>query len=110
MDVDLSDLRKMDEAQVILHLFLTLGFADVFHLHAELDVPADRQPGKQAEFLEDQNAISSGPIHRRAINQNLPRCLRMQPGYHMQQRTLSTSPRPTHAKKHSPLHSNTHLV
>src|SRR5258708_28874723 len=98
MDVALSELRKMDEAQVILHLFLTLGFADVLHLHAELDVPADRQPWKQAEFLEDQNAIRSRPIHRRAIHQNLPRRMRMPPSEQINQRGISPS-RATHDAK-----------
>ncbi len=104
MNVAVSELRKMDEAQIVLHLLLALGFADVLHLHAELDVPANRQPRKQAKFLEDQDAISPGPTHRRAIHQNLSRGLRMQTGDQVQQCGLAASRRTDDAKELSRLH------
>src|SRR5450631_1180343 len=110
MDVAVPELQKMDEAQVVLHLLLALGFADVLHLQAELDVPAHRQPGKQPEFLEDQDAIGSRPIHRRAIHQNLPRGLRLQTGDQVQQRGLATSRRTDDAEKLSRLNFKTYSV
>src|SRR5882762_8060787 len=99
MDVAIPELGKMDKTQIVLHLLLALGFADVLHLHAELDVPADRKPGKQAKFLEDQDAIGPRSIHRRAIHQNFPGGLWMQPRDQVQQRGLPTSRRTDDAKK-----------
>ncbi len=52
MDIAVPELRKMDEAQIILHLLFALGFRDVLHLHAELDVSSNRQPGKQGRVPE----------------------------------------------------------
>ena len=89
----------MDEAQIVLHLLFALGFGDVLHLHAELDVAANRQPGKQAEFLKDQDAIGPRPAHRRAIDQNLSRSLRLQTGDQVQQRGLAASGRTDDAEK-----------
>src|SRR5271170_6344620 len=91
MDITVSELRKMDEAQIVLHLLFALGFRDVLHLHAKLDVSANGQPGEQAELLKDQNAIGPRSAHRGAIYENLARGLRMQAGDQMQQRGLATA-------------------
>ncbi len=110
MDVALPEFRKMHQAQIVLHLLLALVFADVLHLHAELDVPANCQPRKQAEFLEDQDAIGSRPTHRRAIHQHLSRGLRTQARDQVQQRGLATSRRTDNAEKLSRLHFQADVV
>src|SRR4029077_14258782 len=104
MDVAVLELREMDKTQIVLHLLFALGFSHVLHLHAELDVAADRQPGKQSELLEDQDAIGPRTIHRRAIHQNFPGGLWMQPRDQVQQRGLAASRRTDDAKKLSRLH------
>ena len=110
MDIAVPELGKMNKTQIVLHLLLALGLREVLHLQAELDVAADRQPGKQAEFLEDQDTIGPRPAHRRAIHQNLPRGLGIQPGDQVQERGLATSRRTDDAKKLSRLHFQADIV
>ena len=40
------EFPKVYQPQVVLRLLAALGFGNPFHLHAELDVLPDSQPGK----------------------------------------------------------------
>src|SRR5208337_4206258 len=72
-----------------LYFFFALGFADIFHLEAELDVAANCQPGKQSEFLENQDAVSSRATDGSAIDQNSSRGRRVQTGDQVQESRLA---------------------
>ena len=91
MDVALFELCQMHEAQIVARLLFALGLGDAFHLHAELDVLADGEPGEQAVFLEDQDAVGARALHGFAVDQDLAGSLRVQARDQMQQRGLAAT-------------------
>ncbi len=78
MNVAVLELAQVNQAQIVLGLFSALGLGNALHLHAELDVLSHREPGEQAMFLKDQNAIGARTLNRVAIDQNLSRSLGVQ--------------------------------
>src|SRR6202045_542664 len=99
MGVTTLKLPEMHEAQIVTGLLFPLRLADPLHLHTELDVLADGEPGKKAQFLENQDAVRARPPDRLAVNKYLTRGLWVQSGNQMQQRGLAASGRPHHAEK-----------
>src|SRR6266496_1626942 len=77
VNITLLKLRQMYETQVIASLFFALRPRNTFHLHPELDILADGEPGKQTVFLEDEDAVGARSFHGVAIDQDLARCLRL---------------------------------
>src|SRR5208282_2025930 len=110
MNIAIPEIQEMDKPQVVLHPLLALGFRDVLHLHAELDIPANRQPRKKAEFLKDQDAIGARPTDRLAIHQNLARGLGTESRDQMQQGGLATARGTDYAKEFSRPHFKINFV
>src|SRR5260370_12826727 len=99
MGITVPKLREMHEAQIVTGLRFPLRLADALHLHSELDVLADGEPGKKAQFLENQDAIGARPLDRLAVNQYLTRRWCMQSGNQMQEGGLAASRGPNDAEK-----------
>ena len=91
MNVAVFELVEMDQPKIITDLGLTLRFGDVLHPHSELDVLRDREPGEEAELLENQNSVRSRPLHRGVIDQDIARGLLVEAGDQMKQRGLSAA-------------------
>src|SRR5882724_8149804 len=75
MTVAVAEFRKMNQPKVVLNFFLSFGFGNVFHLHAELNVLSNRQPREQAEFLKNQNSIRARSAHGFTVDKYLSRAL-----------------------------------
>src|SRR5260370_35732006 len=99
MGITVPKLREMHEAQIVTGLVFPLRPADALHLHSELDVLADGEPGEKAQFLENQDAVGARPLDRLAVNQYLTRSLCMQSGNQMQEGGLAASRGPHDAEK-----------
>src|SRR5260370_4527590 len=99
MGITVHKPREMHQAQIVTCLRLPLRPANALHLHSELDVLADGEPGEKAQFLENQDAVGARPLDRLAVNQYLTRSLCMQSGNQMQEGGLAASRGPHDAEK-----------
>ena len=61
----------MNEAKIVLHLLFSLLLRDALHFHSELNVLCHGEPWKEAEFLEDQDAIGAGFFYDFTVDQDL---------------------------------------
>src|ERR1700726_3213366 len=98
MGVTILKLPEMHEAQIVTGLLFPLRLADPLHLHSELDVLADGDPGKEAQVLENQDAVRARTLDRLAVHKYLTRSLWLQSGNQMQQGGLAASGRSHHAE------------
>src|SRR5260370_31908027 len=99
MGITVPKLREMHEAQIVAGVVIPLPLADALHLHSELDVLADGEPGKKAQLLENQDAVGARPPDRLAVNQYLTRRWCMQSGNQMQEGGLAAARGPHDAEK-----------
>src|SRR5258706_15572942 len=110
MSVAVFELREMHQAQVITGLLFPLRLADALHLHAELNVLADGEPGKEAEFLENQDAVSAWSLNAFAVDQDLAGSLLVQASDQVQQRRFAAAGRTDYAEELSGLYLEIDVV
>src|SRR5579862_1482255 len=91
MDITLLEFCQMYELEVVTHFLQPLGLGNAFHLHAEFDVFADREPWEKAVILEDHDAVGARALDGRAIDEHLSRGLRLQARDQMKERRLAAS-------------------
>src|SRR6266852_7761479 len=101
MGVAVFELTEMHQPQKVSRLLLPFRLAHAFHLHAELDILADRKPGEQSEFLKNQNAVGAGTMDWLAVDKHLARRRLMQARDQMQQCRFAAAGRPDDAQKFS---------
>src|ERR1700686_3997438 len=104
MSVAVLELGEMNQAQVILSFLLALSFGNGFHQHTKLDVLAYREPGKQAEFLEDENSVGTSTLDNFVVHQHVSRCCLVKSGDQVQQRGFSAARWSHNAEKFACFH------
>src|SRR5215469_195861 len=101
MSVAVFELPEMHQSQIVPNFLLALRLGNDLHLHPELDVLGHGQPWKQAEFLENKNAVRTGTLNRLFIRQNLARSRFLEARDQVKQRGFSTTGRTDNAEKRS---------
>src|SRR5207248_7412875 len=82
---------KMHQAQVFASFRFPLLLRDALHSHPEFHVLPNGEPGKQTQFLEDENAVSARSLHILVIDQNIARGLAVKACNQMQESGFSAA-------------------
>src|ERR1700680_3724465 len=110
MSVAVFELREMHQTQIVSRLLFPFRLADAFHLHAELNVLPDGEPGEKAQLLKNQDAVGAWSLDPFAVHENLPRSLLVQARDQVEQRRLAATGRPHDAQKLPRLHLQIDVV
>ena len=73
VNVVIFKMRKVNHAEVLSGAIAPLISRNAAHFQTEFHVLPHRQPGEQAQFLEEQNSVRAGALHGFAINSNFSR-------------------------------------
>src|SRR5712671_2349121 len=110
MSVAVFELPEVHQAQKVPSLLFPLGLTHAFHLHAELDILADRKPREQSEFLKNQNAVCAWTMDRLTVDQHLAGSRLVQAGDQMQQRRFAAAGRSDDTQKFPCFHLQINIV
>src|SRR5216684_2424924 len=110
MRVAVFELSEMHQTQKVSSLLFPLGLAHSFHLHAELDILADRKPWKQSQLLKNQNTVGAGTMDRLTVDQHLAGSWLVQAGDQMEECRFAAAGRSNDAQKFPCLHLQINVI